>query len=477
MEPVTNASYEHGPVLNGLSANVSQHRDSVVIVGGGNIGRFLALEMALGGVKVAVIEPNSDVIDASKSVIATRLKKAAVLPSELNAVLERITFIPGRVGSDSAVDNVLASASMVVEALPEKEDVKRPALLHLDSVVAPHIPITTVSSSFPIGELLKGAQYPERFVNTHPLQYGMAPVEVMPSSLTTSTITSEVSALFAEIGMAPILVRTENVGFIFNIVWRQIKKQVLGLVERGVTTPEDFDRLWMMTFKTAIGPFGLMDMVGLDVVLDIENRYHLLSGKPEDAPPSFLQTMVSENKLGSKSQRGFYSYPGPDYLHPGFLECGRKLAEGEIITPIRESLIGSWRLVSFIAEREGDSEVLYPMGPHPVGKLSYGGDGGMSVYLGTGANREHFRSQDPLGGSVDEKSRAFSEVFFYVGGWRYRNGLMLHDIETCSFPNWSGGTQIRYATFSEGLLTLTTPPIPVAGALGVQKLIWKREGF
>jgi 3-hydroxybutyryl-CoA dehydrogenase len=477
MDPVSNSRLQRSHAAEGLTVSVNPPNKSVVIVGGGNIGRFLALEMALGGANVSVIEPNTSVIETSKSIINIRLKKAAVLPSEMDAVLERITFIPGTVGGDSAVDDILASATMVVEALPEKKEVKRGVLRHLDTVVAPNVPITTVSSSFPISELLDGVQHSERFINSHPLQYGMAPVEVMPSLSTAPAITNQVSGVFTEIGMAPILVRTENVGFIFNIVWRHIKKQVLELVDKGVTTPQDFDRLWMMTFKTAIGPFGLMDTVGLDVVLDIEKRYYSLSGKPEDAPPDFLRLLVAENRLGIKTQLGFYSYPNPAYTHPGFLECGRLQESGEVIVPIKESLVGSWRLVSFIAEREEDSEVFHPMGDRPLGKLTYGSDGSMSVYLGASAPREHFRTQDPLGGSVEEKSRAFSEVFFYMGGWRYRNGLMLHDIEVCSFPNWSGETQIRYATFADGLLTLTTPPLPVAGAVGVQKLIWKREGF
>jgi hypothetical protein len=229
----------------------------------------------------------------------------------------------------------------------------------------------------------------------------------------------------------------------------------------------------MMAFKTKEGPFGIMDKVGLDVVLAIEERYAKLSGKAEDAPPSFLRTLVDQGKLGVKSGEGFYRYPSPAYLSPGFLEVTGAIPPTGV-APIRDTLLGSWELVSFTATKVGDDKITHPMGEGVRGKIMYSESGQMSVALVRG-NRENFLSHDPLSGTIEEKARAFSEYFSYCGTFRYRGGMVFHDVEYCSFPNWSGCTLMRMATLNEeGHLVLSTLPVEVGGSIGVQKLTWRK---
>jgi 3-hydroxybutyryl-CoA dehydrogenase len=87
-----------------------------------------------------------------------------------------------------------------------------------------------------------------------------------------------------------------------------------------VASFEDVDRAWMSFYGTKIGPFGLMDRVGLDVVRDIENIYYGESTDPGDSPPRLLLDKIERGELGVKTGRGFYSYPNPAYLEPGWLE-------------------------------------------------------------------------------------------------------------------------------------------------------------
>jgi hypothetical protein len=297
----------------------------------------------------------------------------------------------------------------------------------------------------------------------------------MPSAVTLPLITQQVSELFSGIGMIPIDVQQENVGFIFNIAWRNIKKTVLDLVQRGVNTPEDFDRIWMMAFKTSRGPFGVMDTVGLDVVLAIEERYANLTGKEEDRPPQFLRDMVAAGKLGLKTGSGFYTYPNPAYARPGFLERGVRVSVGEVVIPTRDTLIGAWDLVSFTATQVGSEETAYPMGKDARGKIVYSADGSMVVTLAPG-QQKRFAQNDPLGGTFEERAQAYSEYFSYYGNFRYRNGIVFHDVEVCSFPNWGGCTLIRHAVLdSDGHLVLSTPPVEIAGKVGVQTLTWRRK--
>lgn len=115
-------------------------------------------------------------------------------------------------------------------------------------------------------------------------------------------------------------VRNENTGFVVNRVWRAIKKEILQLVNDGVASHEDVDRAWMLATKAPIGPFGLMDMVGLDVVRDIEMVYCRESGDASDAPPRILLDKIARGELGLKTGKGTYSYPNPAFQTPGWLK-------------------------------------------------------------------------------------------------------------------------------------------------------------
>ena len=98
-----------------------------------------------------------------------------------------------------------------------------------------------------------------------------------------------------------------------------MKRESLRVIDEGVAEPEDVDRLWMIFFQTKYAPFGIMDMVGLDVVKDIEWSYQRDSLDPTDKPSPTLIRMIEEGTLGEKSGQGFYRHPNPEYLEPDFL--------------------------------------------------------------------------------------------------------------------------------------------------------------
>ncbi len=447
----------------------------IVIIGAGTIGRLLATEALLGGRNVHLIDQSSAALETSRAALQTSINSELREPDAQQRAFSRLTLTAGDLRSDEKIHAALQVAACVIEALPENKELKEEILGSLDVLVPHTTSITTVSSSFPVRELLQKATFKERFINTHPLQRGIAAVEVMPSANTSSQTHREVSSLFQAIGMVPVDVQKENVGFIFNIVWRNIKKTTLELVEKGVNTPQDFDRIWMMALKTRVGPFGLMDMVGLDVVLAIEERYAKLSGQDDDLPPRFLRAMVERGELGVKSGRGFYAYPDPQYKRPGFLERGANTGSAPL-QPTRDTLLGAWDLVSFTATKAGSDVISHPMGENVKGSLLYSIDGSMSVAL-IKPNRAAFSSSDPLGGTIQERAAAYSEYFGYVGAFRYRNGIVYHDVEHCSYPNWSGSSLLRFASLDEqGLLTLSTHPVEIGGSIGVQRLVWRRKG-
>jgi 3-hydroxybutyryl-CoA dehydrogenase len=445
----------------------------VLIVGAGNIGRMIAERFLIAGQPVHLVDLSQEQLDGARVAFETILKREISDQAQRDELLGRCGFSQGDLSTDPVIHEKLRNARLVIEALPELRDLKGQVLGCLDVLVPRETPIATVSSSFPIGELLSNVHHAGRFINAHPLQKGIDAIEMMPSAATEQAINEQVSAAFGSIGMVPIQVQQENVGFIFNILWKKIKETSLDLVARGVARPEDIDRLWMMALKTKIGPFGIMDMVGLDVVRDIEARYAQMDRQKYNPAPPLLEKMVSEKCLGVKTGKGFYSYPSPAYAQPGFIENGLPRTDEEF-TPTRDTLVGTWKLVSFTAKIVGGDRVLYPMGEDAQGQLMYGADGAMSVYL-TRPNRVVFASADPLAASESERAAGFSEFFSYFGKFRYGQGIVYHDVQFCSFPNWEGSTVVRSVSIGpDGTLTLATPPFALNGSLSVQELTWKR---
>jgi 3-hydroxybutyryl-CoA dehydrogenase len=149
-------------------------------------------------------------------------------------------------------------------------------------------------------------------------------VELMTCGQTAESVLQRAQAFGQELGLVAPILRTESKGFIINRIWRAVKRESLRVMDEGVASPEDIDRLWMIFFQTEYAPFGIMDMVGLDVVRDIEWSYQRETLDPTDKPSPGLAKMIEQGKLGEKSGRGFYSHPNPAYSQPGFIPQRKK---------------------------------------------------------------------------------------------------------------------------------------------------------
>jgi len=108
------------------------------------------------------------------------------------------------------------------------------------------------------------------------------------------------------IGCTPLVVKKECLGFVFNRIWRAIKRECLAIWAGGYADIETVDNAWKIWTGKGIGPFKMMDGVGLDVVFDIEMMYYKESGDPNDKPPQALKDMIDRGELGNKSGHGFY---------------------------------------------------------------------------------------------------------------------------------------------------------------------------
>ena len=137
-----------------------------------------------------------------------------------------------------------------------------------------------------------------------------------------------------------------------------------------------------------------------------------------------------------------------------------------------EQFIGTWRLVSWHLE-DGAGKRHQPMGPNPIGLLTYTADGFMFATL-MAPDRARFAGEDPLGGSPAECQKALSTCHSYCGRYRLEADSVVHTVELAAFPNMVGTEQRRFFRFEGDLLKLTTPPMTRKGASGVATLVWKR---
>lgn len=133
-------------------------------------------------------------------------------------------------------------------------------------------------------------------------------VEILGAQKTPPTVLQMLMTEAARHGFQPFLVRRPSTGYIYNRIWAAIKRETLQVLDEGVATPVEIDALFRAVLQTPDGPCVLMDKVGLDVVLAIEEHYAAERPGLDEAPRRLLQTMLREGKLGVKAGEGFFPY-------------------------------------------------------------------------------------------------------------------------------------------------------------------------
>ncbi|MBE5469595.1 3-hydroxyacyl-CoA dehydrogenase family protein [Mycobacteroides abscessus] len=280
----------------------------VAVLGAGTLGRRIALTFATRGGVVHLYDVSEESLQSAKAFLDQRIPELVKTRSALGAqpaTIEYFTDLP------SAVKD----AWYVVESVPEVQTLKIDLLGQLDEIAAPDAIIGTNSSSFMSSELIGKVKHPERFLNTH---YGQPPeapqAELVTDGHTDERIFDVLGAELPKHGFVTAVARKESVGFIINRVWAAVKREALAVVAEGVSTPAEFDRIWVASGMSPIGVFRAIDRVGLDVALDIEDNYIKHFPYIPTTSRDLLQQYVDEGKLGVKSGEGFYhDYPEPSH--------------------------------------------------------------------------------------------------------------------------------------------------------------------
>jgi 3-hydroxybutyryl-CoA dehydrogenase len=276
-----------------------RHRP-VAVIGAGTLGRRIALMLASRGGPVRLYARRAEQRDAATQYVTENLPKL---------VTDRGFGEVGVAVSTATLDEALDDAWLVVESVPEKLEIKIPLWGEIDQAAPADTIFATNSSSYPSRLMAENVRDKTRLCNTH---FYMPPLvnalDLMSDGQTDRGLLDTLLTVLPEFGVYPFEARKECTGFIFNRVWAAIKREALGVVAEGVARPEDVDGMYKLNLGSPAGPFQLMDLVGLDVALDIENHYveefpHL----PTHAR-DLLQAYVDAGKLGIKTGEGFYEY-------------------------------------------------------------------------------------------------------------------------------------------------------------------------
>jgi len=278
---------------------------TVGVLGCGLMGAGIAQVAAAAGYKTIVREVNDSALQAGigriRKFLADGVAKGKVTEDAQNKTLGNLT------GTTQAED--LKECDIVIEAIVENVDEKRAVYQAVEAAVRPETIIASNTSSLCITELAVATKRPDRFGGLHffnpvPL---MKLVEVIPA-LTTSEQTKQTLTAFAtSLGKEPIAA-PDRPGFIVNRLLVPYLLDAIREYERGLGTIEDIDKGMKLGCGYPMGPFTLLDFVGLDTTYYIANIMFEEFREPRFAPPPLLKRMVLAGHHGRKTKRGFYSY-------------------------------------------------------------------------------------------------------------------------------------------------------------------------
>jgi 3-hydroxybutyryl-CoA dehydrogenase len=278
---------------------------AVGVVGSGTMAAGIVEVCAKAGLQVIFRARGSDRLAAARGSIEKSLGKAVARGKLSEAERDQAL---GRITGTTALDD-LAEVDLVIEAVVEDLAVKRPLFAALDEVVKPGAILATTTSSLPVIECATATGRPADVIGMHWFNPAtvMRLVEVVPTVRTAADVTATIHGLAARLGKHAVLCN-DRAGFIVNALLFPYLNDAVRMLEAHYASADDIDAAMKVGCGYPMGPFELLDVVGLDVSLAIQQRLYLEFRDPALAPAPLLEHLVTAGYLGRKTGRGFRDY-------------------------------------------------------------------------------------------------------------------------------------------------------------------------
>lgn len=286
----------------------------ICILGAGTLGSRVALQSAISGFQVSVYDVSQKALDfgqkTMEKILRQLVKSGHLNESQIPEIFSRILFTLDPV---EAVND----ADFINESVTEEVAIKKKVWRQFGEIAPEKTWFTTNTSYLLPSMFAEESGRPSKFCafHFHDVFYSRV-VDIMPHPGTDPTMIPMLEDLGRKLNQVPVLVKKENPGYIFNTMLMALIGAAGKLLTREVGSIEDIDRSWMVNFHMPMGPFGILDSIGLDTA------WHVTHKMPDAASQAFaalLKTYIDQGKLGEKSGEGFYSYPNPTYKKQNFL--------------------------------------------------------------------------------------------------------------------------------------------------------------
>jgi len=280
--------------------------ERVLVVGAGLMGSGIAAQAALAGFPVTLEDLTAELVERglgrARRALDHAVTRGEVTSASRDAAAGRIA---GAVGLAAAAD-----ADVVIEAAPEELGLKRGVFAELERQAPPTALLASNTSSLPIGEIGRGLGRPERLVGLHffnpVLQMPLVELIAGPASPPESL---ERAARFAERLGKTVVRSADTPGFVTSRALAVLVNEAARMLESGVADRDDIDAAYRLGFRHPMGPFELVDLVGIDTAVAILDILHAGLHDERYRAAEVLRRKVAEGKLGRKSGEGFYPYP------------------------------------------------------------------------------------------------------------------------------------------------------------------------
>jgi len=277
----------------------------LVVVGAGTMGAGIAQTALVHGLRVALFDAMQDALPQARQRILHGIRRMVendrLPPEQLETLLDRLVL------AKSPAD--FRQAPFVIEAAPEDLALKRAVFAELDAECYPEAILATNTSSLSVTRVAAATTRPQRVAGMHFFNPPtvMALVEVVGGHLTSPAVIEAVAAMARRLGKTPVIAK-DTPGFIVNRVGRHFYGEALRIMAEGVE-PRQIDSVLREVAGFKMGPFQLMDLIGIDVNLTVTRSiFEAFQGDPRYRPHPIQENMVDADLLGRKTGRGFYEY-------------------------------------------------------------------------------------------------------------------------------------------------------------------------